>query len=211
MWASEKQRILDRYAARIAQHGASFEALNSGTPERRAIRFGVLADLGISSGDSVLDLGCGLGDLWPFFQDRGLDVDYTGFDINQTLIDAARERHPDVAFKVHDILEEQGPRFDWVVSTSCFNLKLAGGDNYELAERVLRTAFRHARRGVAVDFLTSYVDFPSAEGFHYEPERIFQIAKRITRRVAIRHDYPLFEFAVYLYPDFTGWNADTSR
>ncbi len=211
MWASEKQRILHRYAARIAKHGASFEALNSGTPERRAIRFGVLADVGIASGDSVLDLGCGLGDLWPFLQERVPDVHYTGFDINQTLIDAARERHPDVEFKVHDILEEQGPMFDWVVSTSCFNLKLADGDNYDLAESVLGAAFRHARRGVAVDFLTSYVDFPSAEGFHYEPERMIRIAKRLTRRVAIRHDYPLFEFAVYLYPDFAGWNADQSR
>lgn len=207
MWPDEKARIIARYDERLQRLGSGFAALNSGTEERRAMRFQVLADIGIRSGDSVLDLGCGFGDLHAWLAGRGLDVAYTGYDINPTLVAAARERHPGARFEVKDVLEEDFPSFDWIVSTSCFNLRMADDGNYPFIERLLTVCHAHATRGVAVDFLTSYVDFPTAEGFHYEPERLFAMAKRLTKRVTLRHDYPLFEFAVYLYPDFTGWSA----
>ncbi len=204
-WEREKRRIVERYDARLATHGPEFAALNSGTEERRELRFRILAEVGIQPGDSVLDLGCGLGDFSAHLASRGLEVDYTGYDINPALVEAARSRHPGRRFEVRDILEEPFPEFDYIVSTSCFNLRLAEADNYSLAAEMLGRCYEHARRGVSIDFLTSYVDFPSAEGFHYEPERIFAIAKTLTKRVCLRHDYPLFEFNVYLYRDFQGW------
>lgn len=65
--------------------------------------------------------------------------------------------------------------------------------------------YAHALAGVAVDFPSSYADFSLPEAFHYSPERVFTVAKGFTKWVRLRHDYPLFEFCVYLYPDFEGW------
>ncbi len=132
---------------------------------------------------------------------------YTGLDINPRLIEVASSRFPGVDLRVADIEQDDVGTYDYSLSTSCFNLRMEHEDNYVFAEKILSAAYAKARKGVAIDFLTSYVDFKGNpdEAFYYEPERVFSIAKRITRRVALRHDYPLFEFFVYLYPDFQGW------
>jgi hypothetical protein len=128
-----------------------------------------------------------------------------GFDINPQLVEIARKKYPRAKFVVRDIQIESFSTFDFVVSSSAFNLRLNVQDNYEFIEEILRTCFFHSTHGVAFDFLSSYVDHESPHAFHYDPERVFSIAKKITKRVCLRHDYPLYEFCMYLYPDFAGW------
>jgi SAM-dependent methyltransferase len=205
----DKQRIIDRYNARLARFGTTIEALASGVEERRQLRFSVLTKVGVGAGDRLLDLGCGFGDYSAYLETHRSGVLYTGIDINPNLIAAARERYPHVSFQVGDVQEQSPGVFDYVVSTSCFNLRLRNEDNYAYVAQLLRTCYDMACKGVAIDFLSSYVDFKgdAQEAFYYEPERVFAIAKSITKCVCLRHDYPLFEFCIYLYPDFAGWTA----
>lgn len=208
----EKKRIINRYNERFSQFGDDIRSLASGSEEHRRIRFEMLCGVGSLNNQSILDLGCGFGDLYGYLRARGyLDVKYTGYDINPTLIEVAKKRYPQVPFSVKDIESEPFPSFDYILSTSSFNLRLLHDDNYHFIENILKICFRHAKHGVAIDFLSSYVDYESKEGFHYSPEKIFSIAKKITKRVCLRHDYPLFEFCVYLYPDFRGWGEGDSQ
>ena len=202
----DKQRIVSRYDQRMAEHpDDDTRALAVGADGRHAMALQCLVDVGIASGTSVLDVGCGLGALHEHLLAGAVACSYTGYDINPHLIERARLRHPDTTFEVRDILQEEFPQFDFVVSSSSFNLKLEHEDNYEFIERMLRTMYGHSQRAVAVDLMTSYVDFKVPDAFYYEPERVFSIAKSITKRVTLRHDLPLFQFCVYLYPDFQGW------
>ena len=155
-----------------------------------------------------MDIGCGFGDFYGYLCANGMNVKYVGYDINPKLIEIAKIKYPNAKFEVKDIQEKSFPRFDYIVSSNAFNLRLDEGENYVFVEEVLRICYEHANRGVAVDFLTSYCDYESLEVFHYNPESIFAIVKKITKRVALRHDYPLFEFCVYLYPDFKGWRTE---
>ena len=205
----DKEHIIARYNNRIDQHGKNINGLASGTEERREIRFQVLTALGIGNGDRILDLGCGFGDYFDYLNKNRLAVNYTGFDINPLIIEEAKHKHPGLQFEVIDVLNDTFPEFDYIVSTSCFNLPLIAQDNYEFIEAMLKMCYQHAHKGVAVDFLSSYVDFLSRDGFHYSPEKILGIAKQITKRVCLRHDYPLYEFCIYLYRDFQGWGEQT--
>jgi ubiquinone/menaquinone biosynthesis C-methylase UbiE len=204
---NDKQRIIERYNERLRKFGVGIDALASGSEERRKIRFQNLLDIGVRSGDHIIDLGCGFGDLLQYCRSENLEIRYTGIDINPNLIEAARKRFPDAEFRVADITADPMENADYVLSTSSFNLKLQHQDNYEFAERIMSSAYKLASKGVAIDFLTSYVDFKGnpEEAFYYEPEKVFSSAKRITKSVTLRHDYPLFEFCVYLFPDFAGW------
>jgi ubiquinone/menaquinone biosynthesis C-methylase UbiE len=207
MDAADKDRIIQRYNARLAQYGYDIRTLASGTEERRRIRYRVLYEVGVTSGSSIMDLGCGFGDFYAYLREQGIEVQYTGYDINPALIEVAKKKYPQAAFSVKDILEENFPDFDFIVSSSAFNLTLRVHDNYSFIEHILKTCYSHARKGVAVDFMTSYVDFNSSEAFYYSPERVFAISKGITKCVCLRHDYPLYEFCIYLYPDFQGWSS----
>jgi len=201
----DKLWMLARYDERLSQYGDDIRTLGSGTVERRRLRFEVLRDIGITSGASVLDVGCGFGDFFGHLADVGVAVDYVGVDINPKLLELARRKYPGARFVQADILTDDVGGADYVVASGTFNLAMRSADNYDYVDRMLRRAFALARRGVAMDFHTSYVDFRVDDIFYYEPERLFASAKAITKRVQLRHDYPLFEFCLYLFPDFEGW------
>lgn len=203
----DKKRIIDRYNARLAQYGDDIKTLAVGPEKHRHIRHRVLCEVGLASSCSVLDVGCGFGEFYKYLNDQGINVQYVGYDINPELIDIAKKRYPMAQFEVKDIQTEPFPEFDFIVSSSSFNHLLVDIDNYIFIEEILRVCFAHAKQGVAIDFLTKYADYETPDIFYYSPERIFSIAKKITKRVCLRHDYPLFEFCIYLFPDFQGWRT----
>ena len=208
----EKKRINARYDQRLGLQGFNIKGLASGDEVRRNLRFEVLQQVGIQSGSRVLDVGCGLGDFKKFLEVRAVDVDYVGVDINPNLIHECQLRFPNEKFFVADIEEDNLGTFDYVVSSSSFNLRLNTQDNYELIQSIMAAMYRHSTKGVAIDMMSSWVDFEAdpQSVFHYDPARVFDIAKAVTKRVQLRHDYPLFEFCIYMFPDFAGWNNAAS-
>jgi hypothetical protein len=66
---------------------------------------------------------------------------------------------------------------------------------------MLTLMFSNASKGVSVNFLTSYVNFQREHNYHHSPEQVFSFAHTLTRRIALRHDYPLWEFTLYLYKE----------
>lgn len=206
---NDKILIQQRYKDRLQQYGPGIKALASGTEARRKIRFDVLTGIGIGEGASVLDVGCGFADYYAYLREIGINVQYTGIDIVPELVEAGCAAHPGLDLHVRDLQENPFPElsFDYVVSSQVFNLRLGEGKNDALVKDMLRIMYRMARNGVAVDFLTSYVDYEQDHLHYYRPEDLFSFAKQLTRRVTLRHDYPLFEFCLYLYPNFAGWSA----
>lgn len=202
----DKSIITTRYRERLQQHGPGIDALASGTMERRAVRFGVLQSLGDMHGASVLDVGCGLADFFAYLRENGITADYTGYDITPEFVTLARERFPEASFEVRDIQTQGIPRrFDYIISSQTFNNRFQHDDNMKVMRDVLGICYKACDKGVAVDMMTSYVDFQEERLFYYSPEEIFRHAKSLTKRVMLRHDYPMFEFAIFLYKDFTGW------
>lgn len=57
----------------------------------------------ITRGDVVLDLGCGDGRLFQIFRDK--NIDYTGIDISEKLIEIAKRKNPNTKFIVGDALK----------------------------------------------------------------------------------------------------------
>lgn len=209
---TDKQAIIDRYEKRFAEFGEDIRTLASGTRERQLIRFQVMLELGIEPGSSVLDLGCGFADFYAFLQDQGVDVDYTGYDISPSFIATAQNKFPNANFRVCDIQDDEDPRkFDYIVCSQVFNNSLVHEDISEVAKDVISLCYNRMNKGMAIDFLSTYVDYLQ-EGLQYHsPEQVLSFCKELSKRVCLRHDYPLFEFTVYVYPDFHGWNQGPSQ
>jgi SAM-dependent methyltransferase len=201
---SDKLNILKRYDSRIMNFGVSEETLAIGPIEHQVQRYNVLLEVGIKSGDTVLDIGCGLGGFYNFLIASGIKVKYIGIDINTRYIDECKRRFPEASFFVGEIHQFSDIACDYVVSSSTFNLNLET-DNYEFLLRVIGDSYNCAKKGVAIDFLSTYAESKKPGIFYYDPARVFAIARNYTKRICIRHDYPLFEFTLYLFPDFSGW------
>jgi SAM-dependent methyltransferase len=195
------------YRERLAQHGAGIKALSSGTEERRAIRFGVLTGVGIEPGCSVLDVGCGFADYYAYLQEKSCAVAYTGVDLVPEFIEQAKRSFPSLDLQVRDL--QKNPvapaSYDYVVCSQTFNLRFGRDSNLPLVAEMMGRMFAAARKGVAIDFVTDHVDFKEDYLVYHSPEAMFRLAKTLTKRVVLRHDYPLYEFCLYIYPDFQAW------
>lgn len=187
--------ILNHYTALYHIHGDHPGSL--GWPKgKQKIRFKVMSEIGDLNNSSILDVGCGFGDFLNFLQTKKLKTDYFGIDINPIFIKIAKEKFPNGNFQTFDIQKTKMKKhFDWVFAIGITNKC----GSYKYIEEMLYAMFKISKYGIAMDFLSSYVDFKGKGDFHSSPDKIFKIAKKISKRAVIRHDYLPYQFSVYIY------------
>jgi SAM-dependent methyltransferase len=151
---------------------------------------------------SVLDVGCGFGDLLPYLKEKGFAGAYTGVDFVPELIEVGRQAYPDARLEVADFSTfKPHESFDLVLASGIFNARLKDEDQRVYIENTLKKMWTHARVAASADFLSGYVDFRREDLNYTSPEAVLAFAKNLTRRVALLHDYMPFEFALYLFKD----------
>ena len=192
--------VLHRYQQRIAEHGPTFASLNSGSDQKQALRHGVLASALRGPKPSILEVGCGLADFYKYLLKPKQDCSYRGYDIVPEYIAESRRTYPQADFVLRNIfLEGIEGTYDTIVMSQVLNNRYKKSDNMQVLQRAMELAFQHSRVSVAIDMLSTYVDFRNPDLYYYSPEEIFRVAKTISPRVVIRHDYRAFEFCVQLF------------
>ena len=196
---SDKESYIERYNERLERYGKDPKTLGW-MKDRQEIRFEALTAVGDLGGCSVLDVGCGFGDLLGFLQKRGIEVKYRGWDINPDLVEIARDEYPGGSFDVVDISEYCGDiDADYVIASGVFNHEIS--DNTAFIRESLTTMADIANRGVAADFLSTYVDYMVEDAYYADPKKIFDFCKNLSMRVSLRHDYLPYEFCLYVYSE----------
>ena len=208
------EETVSRYSARYCRYGRDVRTLGWGTRDQQQYRFSQAVDAyGAIREASILDIGCGFGDLLGFLRSKGdFDGQYIGWDINEALIQEAVKRYADVpavSFEVMDILQSPQvvePVADVGVMLGLLNFNLgAAADNCAYSELMIRKASAFVKKALIVDFLSSYRDpgYPKEDFvFYHEPERMMSFALSLTDNVACKHDYaaiPQKEFMLVVY------------
>ena len=190
-----RKEILNHYNQLYEKFGINSASI--GWPKgRQKIRFQIATELGDFEKSKILDVGCGFGDFAAFLKTTTKKFSYHGVDINAEFIKIAKKKHPDHKFSVRDIEEKKfNNKFDWVCAIGTTN----SGGSYEYIKNLMNEMLRISKKGIMMDFMSSYVDYKNKGDFHVSPEQVFKIAKRFSKRVVIRHDYLPFEFCVYVY------------
>ena len=198
----DKQHWLDRYGERLDQWGVSPEALGwGGGRERQAMRFKSSLDFQLFTQKpitSILDVGCGFGDLGVWLAKNYPSISYVGIDINPDLIAKGRDRYK-LDLSIRDMYEFESNSFDLVISNGVFNYRMKNENHEEYVEKCLTQFISLARVGISVDFMSTYVDFTHENAFHCTEQFAINIIKQFTRRYTIRNDYLDFEFMLYAY------------
>ena len=150
---------------------------------------------------SLLDVGCGYGALLDTLRERGSTLHYRGFDLSAEMIAAAEARHArdgQCAFTTDPAALRPAT---YAVASGLFNVKLQHGDaewrDYVLA--MLASLDAASERGFAFNMLSTYSDLDRRRDtlYYADPSEMFDLCKRrYSARVALLHDYPLYEFTV---------------
>jgi SAM-dependent methyltransferase len=199
MHERDKRKMFDRYGSRIAQVGHGPAAI--GEPkQRQAFYFDCLlqmADIGES--DSVLDIGCGYGDLYGYIKStQAWNGAYVGIDINSDLIAEGRRRYPQADLRVQDIQEKEIDFVaDWVICCHALTSDTEGTPFLDHLESMLDIMWRSCRKGLVFNMLSPLADYTNE--IHARPPIAEVIARvsKLTNRFNLRHDYMPFEYAVW--------------
>ena len=167
---------------RIAEH--SWQAACWGSEEDQYGRF-IVSSTYLSRNSSVLDVGCGQGDLYRFGKSREFNWDYKGLDISPLMIEAAKIKFGQARFSCGDLLNSNLERHDHVVALGTFSLKQE--NPYEYLEKSLSRCYDLCDKSAFATILIKGAEFvdegPESMLFYYEPQIIFEIAMSITPRI----------------------------
>lgn len=208
--AETPQRIISSACEEdLDKHGDSFRGNGYTKSAEEAIeRYALMLDVvrERSTPQSVLDLGCGLGHMVDFIAgtERYRHVRYTGLDISAKYLAAAKARHPDQKFVLMDVLsgDEDLPMFDYVILNGVFNYRgpLEQERMVEYWKELITVAYRHCRRGIAFNVMSTLVDWERDDLFHLPLEAMSDFVwKNLSRHFVVRHDYRAYEYTTYVY------------
>ena len=210
-----KEKQIGYYEGLLAQHGENFLALDWNSPESQKLRYQILKEILIygkkSANISVLDVGCGFGDLYGFFKVGKLlsrnKIKYTGYDISPKILEVAKKKYPEARFELKDLLEDRNtPKFDYIFCSGVFNIRTTdSGSHLEYVKSMLLRMYDLVNYGVAVNMLSEGAlpisqpeDMNSGRYFYFRPEEILSFCRFISSRYILRHDYHPGDFTVYL-------------
>jgi 2-polyprenyl-3-methyl-5-hydroxy-6-metoxy-1,4-benzoquinol methylase len=204
--------LVTRYYSRLLrQHGHSPQALAERASDKdlefyQHLFYGV----DLPAQVSLLDIGCGMGDLIDFIQSRNVAVSsYLGIDLVKEFVDICRNEYlPPCRFQQANFVSKSfAPReqFDLVVNMGVLVSRVIGYEDYVAycVEKMLALSTKHVLFNVIIDVDHSAGNYHSTDRIGhitYLPKhRLEQILAQATHDIAA--EYYIHE--VRIYPDAT--------
>lgn len=205
---ADSDRLIRLYEDRLDTFGNDVRTVGWGSQEDQTLRFDMLCrDIDVSN-CSILDVGCGLGDLVPYLDTLANgNFDYTGIDLSTRLIEQAKVNcsGDNLIFLAGDILDDGFRKnhgldsFDLVFLSGALSFRI--DDNISFAKTMIKKLFGLCEQSLSLNFLSTFVDFQDEKNFHYDPGEMLNFAKSLTPQVSLYHDYPLWEFTLKMRRD----------
>ena len=194
---SKRHEIRAHYEPRIVPGRANYDVLDWASQQSQLARFEVLVANVDLAGKSLLDVGCGLGDLWGFLKDRDIRVAYTGVDLVEKMVAAARDRHGDGHFECGDVFAEDMFKpggFDVVFGSGIFNLDL--GNNAEFLPGAIARLLELAGEYLVFNLLHKHAAREAGPYFYFDPKQVRAILADLPCRSRIIDHYLPNDFTV---------------
>ncbi|HBH60504.1 MAG TPA: hypothetical protein DDX85_01930 [Nitrospiraceae bacterium] len=195
-----KEYVISLFDKKLMLHGDRPEAVGWSAAGQE-LRHQMMLDVGDINKSKTLDFGCGKGDFYRFLKERGLQVQYSGFDINENLINLARRKYPGEDFRVFDIDKDiLNEDYDYIFICGVFNMEVEGID--ETIRHTLLTLFRHCRTALAFNALSSDDPKKDFELHYVSPEGLSDFALRnLSPHVSFQRDRIPHDFTMFVYAD----------
>jgi len=187
------------YSPRVDETKENYDILDWADKEAQFKRFHVLSENINLSNKTVLDVGCGLGDLYRHLQaERNIPKQYTGTDLVEPMIELAKIQQPNCEFICCDIFAEPpaNRKFDVVYCSGIFNLKTE--DNMHYLEFVVESVKKLLSENgkIVFNFLNERVEQQYDHCFYYSPEEVKATISKSFEKIKVIDDYLINDFTV---------------
>jgi len=174
-------------------------ALGYRSQESQSKRFEALTQVGDVSGHSVLDVGCGYGDLKGFLDRRYHAVSYIGIDQMAEFVQHARYLHgqrPECYFCVADFTDAALPNADYVFASGVLGYRCAQESFY--FDMIVKM-YLAANVALAFNMLDAARFPPHSLLVGHDVDTVVAYCRRLSPRVELLQDYLDDDFTVLMY------------
>lgn len=196
----EKATIIHYHRHRIAEHeGGTVQALGYRNEDSQQKRFAALAAVGTMDGCSVLDVGCGHGDLKGYLDTRFCNFRYVGIDQMAEFIAQARERHghrPSCYFCVADAADAELPEADYVLASGMLAYR---SEDARHAFAMIEKMYRAAGRALAFNMLDAARFPPHPLLVGHDAETVMEFCSRLSPGAKLVRGYLEDDFTVMMF------------
>lgn len=195
----EKATVLHYHRHRMEEYErGTVEALGYRDQASQTKRFEALASVGDLSGASVLDVGCGHGDLKGFLDTRFHGFDYVGIDQMAEFVQQARVlygQRPSCYFCIADFTEADLPHADYVFASGVLGYRCAD-ENFAF-DMIVRM-YLAANKALAFNMLDAakFPEHPLLVG--HDMDKVVAFCRRLSPGVELIQGYLEDDFTVVL-------------
>ena len=196
----EKATIMHYHRRRInAFNNGTVGALGWRGEASQIKRFEVLANVGDLNGRTLLDVGCGYGDLKEFLDQRFSDFTYIGIDQMPEFIAEAKaryENHTDTHFSQTDFTTVDLPTVDFVIASGALGYRCDDPDFYA---NMIGKMYQAATQALAFNMLDA-ARFPDHQLLvGHDRDKIAALCRTLSPRITVTTDYLEDDFTVFMF------------
>lgn len=154
----------------------------------QAARFAALVRASWFTGGSVVDFGCGTGDLYSYLCSLPYDFSYIGVDQNQNMLDVARGRY-DADFRLVEIDDTDFPESDYVFSSGVFQFRDLSYEYYYID--LIRSLFKKSKKSTTLNLLSALREDCSKvdDELYFSPSEALNVAVSVSPFFVLDHSY----------------------
>lgn len=183
---------------RVKEFGeGTVEALGWLDKSSQLSRFSMLAGIGDMNNHSVLDVGCGHGDLRAYLGSQYPLLHYSGLDQAGAFLAVASERYqlPNTTFLMGDFFTAELPHADYVLLSGSLNYKSSDPD---FIYKMITKLFNACEMACGFNLLSKIND-PGGILMAYDPDKIMSYCRTLTNNLVLHNQYCDGDFTVWMY------------
>jgi trans-aconitate methyltransferase len=190
------EKVRAYYEPRLAATDDCYEAVGYPSPEIARTRHAIICELGEFSSASVLEVGCGIGNVLTYMKEKGFDGEYTGIDLMPEMIAQARQRHPEARFIEGDLLQmKNGEAADYVIASGVYQHA-----SKDLFHRSIAAMFQRCKVAAAFNMFSLWCPAESRNEYLFaDPLETMEFCRQFTSHLILRHEYMPHDFTIYMY------------
>ena len=197
---SKIEIIKSYYEPKLAIDGPDYQKLGWESEDAQMLRFDALVLNVQLNGKSLLDVGCGLGNLQEHLLSKNISVNYTGIDILPQMVECAKAKNLPGEFHCIDVFEKHpfgNDSFDVIYASGMFNLNM--GNNREFFGQALCEFSKLAREVIAFNLLDYRSPGREDTYYYFAPAEVVEIIESLhcrPKKVQIIEQYLNNDFTV---------------
>ena len=195
-----KHYLKSYYEPNIGKGFPDYKILGWESKEAQYLRFNALISTVVLENKKMLDVGCGLGNLLEYLNDKKIKLDYTGVDILDSMVESAKAKKLVGRFYCIDIFESHSfsdESFDVIYSSGIFNLNLE--NNKEFLIKALNRFILLSRDVIAFSLLHKNSLDKEDLYYYFDPDEVVTMINQLfpeLKKIQIVEGYLHNDFTV---------------